>query len=171
MHSFAEELLGAGTPVDRHIVRLLRSLGPESVHVPSVTDPAASRVERIESRREWPDSAVSDVPDRFPLFQLLGEVDMVAWPDLGTAVDQSGRVAAHLREPGAWILIGESTVGEVVIELQPSGGHIVRAVTAKFTGHGFGFSGPTEFLAAVARARAEIDWLDTQARAPQDRGG
>lgn len=171
MHSIAEELLGAGTPVDKQTVRLVRSLGPESVHVPSITDPAAARVDRIESRREWPDSAASDVPDRFPLFELMGEVDMVAWPELGTAVDEAGRVAAHLREPGAWVLVGESTVGEVVIEMLPSGGHIARAVTANFTSHGFGFSGPTEFLAAVARARAEIDWLDTQARAPQDRGG
>ena len=171
MLKFAEEnLLGHGTPIDKGIVRLIRSLGPESEHVLALTDPAAARKERIESRREWPDSPMSDVPDRYPLFHLLGDVDMMVWPELGTAVDQAGRVAAHLRDAGQWILVGEATIGEVVIKQLPSGGHIARAITPA-TGTGFPFAGPKRFLEAVGRASARIAALHAQAHERQDRGG
>ena len=168
--TFAASVLGHGTVVDRETVRILHSLGPETAHVSAVTDPSAARGERMQTRREWPDSAVSDVPDRYPLFEVLGDVDMVAWPALGTAVDETGRVAAHLRDAEQWILIDATTAGQVVIEQQPSGAHIVRAMTKSGSGREFEFVGPKAFLEAVGRARAQIEWQESRARAPQDRG-
>ena len=181
--TFAASVLGNGTVVDRETVRILHSLGPETAHVSAVTDPSAARGERMQTRREWPDSAVSDVPDRYPLFEVLGDIDMVAWPALGTAVDETGRVAAHLRDAEQWILIDATTAGQVVIEQQPSGAHIVRAMTnagsgahivramtKAGSGHEYEFVGPKAFLEAVGRARTQIEWQESRARAPQDRG-
>ncbi len=105
MATFATSVLGTGTAIDRETVRILHRVGPEAAHISVVTDPSATRGDRIQSRREWPDSAVSDVPDRYPLFEVLGDVDMIAWPALGTVVDQTGRVAAHLRDTEGWIMI------------------------------------------------------------------
>ena len=170
MLTLAASVLGPGTSIDRETVRILHNVGPEAVHVSAVTDPSAARRERMQTRREWPDSAVSDVPDRYPLFEVLGDVDMVAWPALGTAVDQSGRVAAHLRDAEQWILILEGTVGQVVIEQQPSGVHIARVITPAPRGHDLEFAGPSAFLEAVGRARTQIEWRESHARAPQDRG-
>lgn len=168
--TFAASVLGDGTALDRETVRILHSVGPEAAHVSAVTDPAATRGDRIQTRREWPDSAVSDVPDRYPLFEVLGDVDMIAWPALGTAVDQLGRVAAHLRDAEQWVLIDAHTRGQVVIEQQPSGGHIVRTALRLSGEHALDFAGPKAFLEAVGRARAQIEWTEARARAPQDRG-
>ncbi len=168
--TYAASVLGNGTAVDRETVRILHSVGPEAMHVSAVTDPAATRGERMQTRREWPDSAVSDVPDRYPLFEVLGDVDMVAWPTLGTAVDHVGRVAAHLHDADQWVPIDATTSGHVVIEQQPSGGHIVRTTMQQPGEHAFEFVGPKAFLEAVARARTQIEWIETRARAPQDRG-
>ena len=167
----AERVLGHGTRIDKAMVTLVRSLGPQNEHVLPETDPATARQQRIDTRREWPDSPMSDVPDRFPLFELLGDVEMMVWPELGTAVDEGGRVAAHLRDAGQWILVGEATAGQVVIKQLASGGHIVRAVSPRCIGDGFEFSGPDGFLDAVGLAKARVDWLQLQSHAPQDRGG
>ena len=175
MSKFPEHVLGPGTPVGKEMVRLIRKLGPETEHIAAETDPSASRKARIDSRREWPDSPTSDVPDRFPLFQLLGDVDLMVWPELGTAVDTAGTVAAHLLEAGQWIVVAANTVGEVVTKQLASGGHIARIVTrpatGAATGEGFDFKGPTEYLDAVRRSRGHIAWLHRQASTPKDRGG
>lgn len=169
MLKFAESVLGPGTPVDLEFVRLVRSLGPESEHVAPVTDPATARAARIETRREWADSLMSDVPDRYPLFELLHDADLTVWPELGTAVDHLGHVAAHLLDSGQWMPITDATSGEVVVKQLASGRYIVRTVT-DCSGHGFEFNGAQGFLNAAGRASARIEWLYSQTHEPQDRG-
>lgn len=167
----AEAALGAAIHLDKQTVRLIRRLGAENEHVLPVTDPAAARQLRMETRREWPDSPASDVPDRFPLFQLMGEVDLYVWPEWGCAIDPSGRLAAHLRDPGQWTRIHESTQGEVVVERLASGGFLIRtATTSGRTGSGFAFRGVDGFLEAISKAKAEIDRFEKESHEPQDRG-
>lgn len=173
MQSFAEDVLGHGTPIAREIAQLVHALGTDDAHLSPITDPRASRQARIETRREWPDSPMSDVPDRCALFELIGDVDLMAWPELGTAMDAQGRVAAHLKHCGRWVLVEPATAGTVVVEDLASGGHIARVALAGSgpvaTG-GFPFVGPDAYIAAVRRAREHMARLDEELLEPQDRG-
>jgi hypothetical protein len=173
MQSFAEDVLGHGTPIAREIAQLVHGLGMDDAHLSPITDPRASREARIETRREWPDSPMSDVPDRYALFALMGDVDLMAWPELGTAMDSQGRIAAHLDNQGRWILIQPDTMGSVVVEDLASGGHIARVALAGFSrtsAGGFPFSGPDDYITAVRRAREHMQRLDAELLEPQDRG-
>ena len=170
MLKHAEAVLGHGTPISLAMVRLVRSLGPESAHVLAATDPASARQARIDSRREWPDSALSDVPDRYPLFELMHSTDMMVWPELGAAVDDNGVVAAHLHDAGQWLLIGDASVGEVITMQLPSGRYVARTMTPRLTGSGFVFNDAMSFLAAVSKASAHIAGLYARLHEPQDRG-
>ena len=113
---------------------------------------------------------MSDVPDRSPLFELFGPIDMTAWPDLGTAVDANGRIAAHLHTPGQWVLVDDDCRGEVLVRHLASGDYVVRATSPGCSGRGQAFCGANAYIAAVGRAKGQIESLVADARAPQDRG-
>lgn len=170
MQPFAEDVLGHGTPIPKEIARLMHGLGADDAHLSAVTDPSASRQSRIDTRREWPDSPLSDVPDRCALFELMGNVDLMAWPDLGTAIDERGLVAAYARDGGRWLLVQPTTQGTVVVDPLCGGGHVVRVLDAVLPAAGSVFLGPEAYIAAVRRARLQIERLEAEQFEPQDRG-
>ncbi len=170
MQPFAEDVLGHGTPIPKEIASLMHGLGADDAHLSAITDPQASRQARMDTRRERPDSPMSDVPDRFALFDLLGNADLMAWPDLGTAIDDRGRIAAHLRDCGRWVLVNAHTEGTLVIDQLASGGHVVRVLDGSRPELGSTFLGPDAYLAAVRRARLHIERAEAEQFEPQDRG-